>query len=53
VVNSGSRNSVYQSLAAPERDGLIRMHSHSKRDISFMERSFASSKNQAKESRCQ
>lgn len=32
VVNIGSRNSVYQSLAALERDGLIGMHSQGERD---------------------
>jgi DNA-binding PadR family transcriptional regulator len=32
VVNIGSRNSVYQSLAALERDGLIRVHSQGGRD---------------------
>lgn len=32
VVNIGSRNSVYQSLSALERDGLIRVHSQGGRD---------------------
>jgi DNA-binding PadR family transcriptional regulator len=32
VVNIGSRNSVYQSLAALERDGLIGIHAQGERD---------------------
>ena len=32
VVNIGSRNSVYQSLGALERDGLISIHSQGERD---------------------
>lgn len=32
VVNIGSRNSVYQSLSALQRDGLISVHSQGKRD---------------------
>jgi DNA-binding PadR family transcriptional regulator len=32
VVNIGSRNSVYQSLGALERDGLIGVHSQAERD---------------------
>jgi DNA-binding PadR family transcriptional regulator len=32
VVNIGSRNSVYQSLSALERDGLISVHSQGERD---------------------
>jgi DNA-binding PadR family transcriptional regulator len=32
VVNIGSRNSVYQSLGALERDGLVSVHSQGERD---------------------
>ena len=32
VVNIGSRNSVYQSLSALERDGLVSVHSQGERD---------------------